>query len=132
MPTTGERVDIFRIHLTRYLANPQVRGDFLYDSAFVHLAQQADEFSGAEIEQAIIAAMYAAYAERRPVVAEDVLEAIRETVPLSRTQAEQIQAARAWANERAVAATRPSELAEFIAHSGEQNRIVRGGRTLDM
>jgi ATP-dependent 26S proteasome regulatory subunit len=132
LPTTRERAEIFRIHLARLLVSDQARGSFpMVQPAYDHLARAADEFSGAEIEQAIIAAMFRAFAERRSVEVDDVLWAIRTTVPLSRTQAEQLQVARAWANQRAVAATNPGDLAGFRADHTSEDALVRGGRTLD-
>ncbi len=132
LPTTQERVEVFRIQLERYLAADQARGRFpMFTPAFEHLAQAAEEFSGAEIEQAVVASMFRAFAERRSVEVDDVLWAVRSTVPLSRTQAEQIQAARTWANQRAVAATSAEELASFAAGRTAQDGLLRGGRTLD-
>lgn len=62
-------------------------------------------FSGAEIEQAAISAAFDAFAERRPVTEDDLKRSITNTVPLSVTQAESIARIRAWAENRAVAAT---------------------------
>ncbi|MEE9536255.1 MAG: hypothetical protein V3V51_02340 [Desulfobacterales bacterium] len=65
------------------------------------LAKEADQFSGAEIEQAILSAMYRAFAEDREFTTEDVLQAIKETVPLAVTAAEKITQLRQWAHKRA-------------------------------
>ncbi|MBI4575501.1 MAG: AAA family ATPase, partial [Planctomycetes bacterium] len=65
------------------------------------LAQAADGCSGAEVEQAIVSAMYFAYAQGREFTGEDVLAALADSVPLSRTMGEDIAALRAWAAERA-------------------------------
>jgi len=51
-------------------------------------------------------AMYAAYAAKKPLT-EGLIEALGETVPLSTTRVEQIQALRTWARQRAVPASSP-------------------------
>ena len=58
-------------------------------------------YSGAEIEQAIVAAMYEAFAQDREFTQLDIIAAIKSTQPLSRTMIEQITALREWANRRA-------------------------------
>ena len=65
------------------------------------LAKEADQFSGAEIEQAILSAMYKAFAEGREFTTEDVLKSIQETVPLAVTASEKITHLRQWAHKRA-------------------------------
>jgi len=47
------------------------------------LAKVADGFSGAEIEQALIAAMYEAFAQDREFTQLDIIAAIKSTLPLS-------------------------------------------------
>ena len=65
----------------------------------------SDGFSGAEIEQAVVSACFDAYAERRALGWADLEHAVRSTVPLSVTQAEQVDTIRRWAATRAVGAT---------------------------
>ena len=65
------------------------------------LANESDQFSGAEIEQAILSAMYRAFAENREFTTEDVLQSIQETVPLAVTASEKITHLRQWAHKRA-------------------------------
>ena len=61
-----------------------------------------DGFSGAEIEQAIVSARYAAHAEKRPLDDDLIRRELARTRPLSVLMAEPIAAMRGWAAERAV------------------------------
>ena len=63
-----------------------------------------DGFSGAELEQTIVGALYTAFARNVPLSTEVLLEEVRETRPLSRTMPERIDALRSWAKDRTVAA----------------------------
>ena len=94
LPTVVERKMIFEIHFGLKKRDPKK-----YDVA--RLAKEADPFSGAEIEQAILSAMYKAFAENREFTTEDVLISIRETVPLAVTAKEKIAYLRQWAHQRA-------------------------------
>ena len=94
MPTADKRKIIFEIHF-----GLKKRDSKKYDVA--RLAKEADQFSGAEIEQAILSAMYRAFAENREFTTEDVLQAIKETVPLAVTAEEKITQLRQWAHKRA-------------------------------
>lgn len=106
LPTHAERKAIFEIHLTRRLRHPDVIGDFVVnDTVLERLAEMTEGFVGAELEQVVISALFEAYHENRSIRLSDFEQAIRLTVPLSITQAEQIQRLREWANVRAVAAT---------------------------
>ncbi|MEV4199510.1 AAA family ATPase [Micromonospora globbae] len=106
LPTRVERASIWRVHLTRRLRNPAVAGDLAVDDALLtELAAFSEGYSGAEIEQAVVAALFDAYAERRPLRRDDLVRALAAMVPLSVTQAERIDGIRSWADTRAVAAT---------------------------
>ena len=65
------------------------------------LAEKAEGYSGAEIEQAIIASMYDAYDQDRDIKTDDVLEALQASVPLSVTMREGLDRLRTWAADRA-------------------------------
>jgi ATP-dependent 26S proteasome regulatory subunit len=97
LPTEAERLDVFNIHLAR-----RNRDVAKFDLSA--LAKQSNGFSGAEIEQAIVSAMYDAFADGTDITSEHLVRALKETVPLSRTMAEEIGALRAWAKVR----TRPA------------------------
>jgi AAA+ superfamily predicted ATPase len=94
LPALEEREEIFRIHLAKRGRNPDA-----FDLAA--LAQASQGFSGAEIEQAIISGLYDAFYAGRDLTTADILEALRQTVPLARTMDEQISRLRAWAEGRA-------------------------------
>lgn len=102
LPTDGERREIFAIHLKR-----RGRDARQYDLA--RLAQAADGFSGAEIEQVVISALYRAFDRGGEVTTEDLIASIQETVPLSVTMSEDIDELREWAQLR----TRPASSAQL-------------------
>src|SRR5215470_10512409 len=68
------------------------------------LAKRSAGFSGAELEQAIVAALYSARASNQPVNAVAIAQELKTTKPLSVVMAEKIDALRAWAQERTVPA----------------------------
>ncbi len=68
------------------------------------LVDATDGFSGAELETAIVAALYRAVGEDRSVNTEILLKEVASTVPLSLSRAEDIADLRAWAERRAQAA----------------------------
>jgi SpoVK/Ycf46/Vps4 family AAA+-type ATPase len=94
LPSSAEREDIFRIHLGK-------RRSEINRFDLEQLTKVSDGFSGAEIEQAIIAAMYDAFAQDREFTQLDIIAAIKATLPLSRTMTEQVTALRDWARQRA-------------------------------
>ena len=94
LPNSTERQDIFEIHLGK-------RRSDINRFDLEQLTKVSDGFSGAEIEQAIIAAMYDAFAQDREFTQLDIIAAIKATLPLSRTMTEQVTALRDWARQRA-------------------------------
>ena len=68
------------------------------------LAAKAAGFSGAEIEQVVVAASYAAHALGREPGQADLIDEIGATRPLSVLMAERVAALREWARERTVPA----------------------------
>ena len=67
-----------------------------------NFAVEAASFTGAEIEQAVVSAMYSASARTEEVTQKHIADAIQKTQPLSVVMAERIHELRAWAHERAV------------------------------
>jgi SpoVK/Ycf46/Vps4 family AAA+-type ATPase len=94
LPNINERIEIFRIHLKK-----RRRDISRFDLR--QLAAACEGFSGAEIEQVLIAAMYEAFAQNREFTQLDILAATKATQPLSRTMTEQVVALREWAQQRA-------------------------------
>jgi SpoVK/Ycf46/Vps4 family AAA+-type ATPase len=104
LPTPEERKEIFKIHLEK-----RRREIERFDLDV--LASVCDGFSGAEIEQALVAAMYEAFAQDREFTQLDIIAASRATLPLSKTMTEQVTALRDWARQRARPAA--SSVAEY-------------------
>lgn len=90
LPSIEEREEIFRIHIEKVKRVPKA-----FDIA--QLAQLCDGFTGAEIEQAVISALYPAYKQNRDINTDDIAFQIKETVPLSKTAKIQVDALREWA-----------------------------------
>ena len=97
LPGGGARGEIFRLHLAKRGEDP---GRFDLDK----LAAASNGFSGAEIEQVLVSALYEARSAGIPLDTTTVLVSIRMTRPLSVLRAERITALRAWAAERCVPA----------------------------
>jgi SpoVK/Ycf46/Vps4 family AAA+-type ATPase len=97
LPDAATREQVLALHLRKRKLQPE-------NFAVAALALAADGFSGAEIEQAIVAMLYAARAEKRPPDTTLLLAELRNTRPLSVLMAEQVAALRAWARERTVSA----------------------------
>ncbi len=100
LPQPDERREIFSIHIGR-----RNRDATTFD--LERLASESDGYSGAEIEQAVLEAMFSAFARGREISTEDISKAINRTVPLSRTMYEEIAGLREWAVTRARPATLP-------------------------
>jgi len=98
LPSQAERKQVFGIQLTKRKRNP---ADFGVDQ----VATAARGYSGAEIESVVQTALYAAYSQKQQLATQHLLEAIQSTVPLSTTRAEEIEALRDWARQRAVPAS---------------------------
>lgn len=97
LPDTVVRADIFRIHLDKRSLDAE-----RFDLAA--LAEAAEGFTGAEIEEAVVSARYLASSRGEPVGQDDVLAALNRTYPMSIMRAESIAALRAWAENRTVKA----------------------------
>ena len=145
LPTKAERKVIFKLHLEKRLKGSISKDFAVTDTLLNKLAEITEGFVGAEIEQVVISALFEAFSENRTLSEKDLYKVIKNTVPLSTTQSEQILAIREWANERAVAATAhdesynyvPEETQEQIERkkkekkSTETVKKARGGRTID-
>jgi len=117
LPTLPERREIVAIHIKRRGRDPD---QFNLD----HLAQKSEGMTGAEIEQAVVSALFDEYdksGKAGVLTTEGMAHSLGETVPLSRTMKEKIAALRTWCKTRARAAS-----SEFAAQQHE------GGRALDL
>lgn len=97
LPDAETRSEVFKVHLTRRQLDAST-------FELPLLVQASEGFSGAEIEQAIVSALYTMHAEQRPLDTPLLLEEIRGTRPLSVVMAEQVHALRTWAQGRTVPA----------------------------
>ena len=97
LPGEASRRKIFEIHLRKRKRDPS---KFDLD----RLAEAADGFSGAEIEQAVVGAMHEAFTANREPTTGLILTQIASSPPLSVTMAEKIAELRAWASDRCVPA----------------------------
>lgn len=94
LPREKDRAEIFRIHVAKRGRKPK-------DYDLFALSKHTDGFSGAEIEGVVVAGLYKAFAAKRELQHGDLLEALSELIPLSRTMAENIEGLRRWAAQRA-------------------------------
>ena len=125
LPAIPERREIFSIHLKKRARDPQ---KFDLDA----LAAASVGFSGAEIEQTVIEALFNAFHEKgREMGTEDIIKSVRATVPLSVTMSESIDQLREWAETRARAtSSQPSESMEEIIQMEYAERVDAGERNV--
>lgn len=97
LPGSEARADIIAIHSRK-------RGLSLNAPELAALAGRCENFSGAEIEQAIVAALYSAHAAKQPVTAAMIAHEMQSTRPLAVVMAEKVAALREWASSRTVSA----------------------------
>ena len=96
LPNSEIRKLIAKIHLSN-------RGQDTKTFDLDNIADATQGFSGAEIEQAVVAALYAAHAQKKSLATEHVLAEVKRTKPLSVVMAERIELLRRWAEGRTVA-----------------------------
>jgi SpoVK/Ycf46/Vps4 family AAA+-type ATPase len=97
LPSEEARRQILSIHLQRRKREPK-------QFPLQELVAASAGFSGAEIEQAIVSAMYSALSDRAELNADHLRAELRATRPLSVLMAEQVSGLRAWARDRCVSA----------------------------
>ena len=97
LPGEDARVQLFRLYLTR-------RGQSADSFDIAALAAAAIGFSGAEIEQAVVSALYGAFSSHTDLSTGALLDEISRTRPLSRIMGERLDALRSWASDRTVPA----------------------------
>jgi AAA+ superfamily predicted ATPase len=99
LPTAEEREAVWRVYLERH----RIRS---LKFSLAELAKMTEHLTAAEIEQIAVNATIRALTEDREVCEHDLLVALGEIVPLSRTMVERIREIRRWATDRAVPASR--------------------------
>jgi ATPase family protein associated with various cellular activities (AAA)/AAA+ lid domain-containing protein len=100
LPNRDERHEIFRVHLAK-------RGRDASTFDLDALSGCSEGMSGAEIEQAVISAMFNAFHRGEEITTDAVIHAMATTMPLSQTMKEDIDGLRQWAEGRAVSASVP-------------------------
>jgi AAA+ superfamily predicted ATPase len=93
LPTAKIREGLFALHLKK-------RGRDASAFDLPKLAAATEGFSGAEIEQAIVAGLYTAFSQKQQLSTDILLGEVAATQPLSVTRSEEITAIRAWARAR--------------------------------
>ena len=91
LPLVQEREQIFKIHIRQY--RPKTWEFFDYNK----MAQLSEFFSGAEIKQSIIEAMYFAFYEKREFTTDDICRALKESIPLVQLENKQMLRLQNWA-----------------------------------
>lgn len=91
LPKEEERKEIFKIHLQEF--RPENWKSFDYSK----LASLSESFSGAEIRQSIIEAMYHAFYEKREFTTEDICFALKDLIPLANLESKQMIKLKNWA-----------------------------------
>jgi ATP-dependent 26S proteasome regulatory subunit len=102
LPDRKERQEIFAIHLSKRQRDPKK-----FDLEV--LAELANGFSGAEIEQVVVASLFHAFDAGRDLIQEDLVKEASTQVPLSRMMSEEIAELREWASTRARPSSEPGE-----------------------
>jgi SpoVK/Ycf46/Vps4 family AAA+-type ATPase len=95
LPDQAAREEIIRLHLGKRELKP---ADFDIQA----VAEACDGFSGAELEQVVVSARYAAHADDTHLETRHLMEEVELTRPLSVVLAEDIHRLRAWARDRTV------------------------------
>lgn len=95
LPDQKTRALIYEIHLHK-------RGFPVSQFDLQRLSDSSKGFSGAEVEQSVVAAIYAAHAQEVALNNNHILQEIKQTKPLSIVMAERIEALRRWAKDRTV------------------------------
>ncbi len=92
LPYASERKEIFRVHLQKRNKDPQ---DFQLEK----MVETTEGFSGAEIEQTIISALFDAFSSKMELNTDMIVQASEKTVPLSKSMKTTIERLRKWARE---------------------------------
>jgi len=95
LPKPDSRENIFKIHFEKR--------DIAYSKIdFEQITIASEGFSGSEIEQAVVSAIYSCHGKDQPIDTQVMLDEINQTRPLSVVMKEQIAQLRHWASERTV------------------------------
>ncbi|ABB50347.1 ATPase [Prochlorococcus marinus str. MIT 9312] len=90
LPNSEERLSILDLHLKKRRPS--------YSFPLTTIIDRTDGFSGAELEQAVIEGMHISFSDNRELMEKDLVKAVSELVPLSRTAKEQIDLLKEWSS----------------------------------
>jgi len=90
LPYSAERLSILDLHLKKRRPS--------YSFPLSTIVDRTEGFSGAELEQAVIEGMHISFSENRELMEKDLIKAVSELVPLSRTAKEQIDLLKEWSS----------------------------------
>jgi SpoVK/Ycf46/Vps4 family AAA+-type ATPase len=102
-PEIEEREEIFKIHIAKRGRKPE-------DFDIKALAKAAEGHSGAEIEEAVITALYTAFYREDELKNDYLMSAVLNTTPLSKSQREALMEMRDWADKYAENASKEKVL----------------------
>src|SRR5688572_22953790 len=97
-------VDPVNVRLIKEIAHEYARTADPQAFDLARLAALTEGYSGAEIEQAVVAALYEAAAKKQPLSSAEIEAETARTRPLSVVMAERVHRLREWARERTVPA----------------------------
>lgn len=107
LPNVHDRAEILGIHLKRRGRNPE-------QFQLYSIAEVTEKFSGAELEQLIVAGLFHAFSRERELTTADLIRQSREAVPLAVTMHEQIKELKEWASDRTRPAAFDSRRVDFF------------------
>ena len=108
LPNKHERLEVLNVHLRKRGRDPETF------PKLSDLASYCEQFSGAELEQVVIAALYNAFSEKRELTFEDLVNSAKATIPLYQTFEEQIKNLRDWASTRARSASTDTRMLDMF------------------
>ena len=114
LPTAREREEILKIHVAKRGRDPK-------KSNFKDCVKNSEGFSGAELEEAVITGLYAAFYKEKDLTDFHIQAAIETTTPLSKSKADSLKAMAQWAANNAVNASKPEGKKESAGRQLELN-----------
>ncbi|MSP54368.1 MAG: AAA family ATPase [Myxococcales bacterium] len=108
LPNVHERLQILDIHLRRKNRNPDE-----YD--LLAIAEDTERYSGAELEQLVVAALFRGFSAGREMSQGDLVRVARDTIPLAVTMDDRLKELREWARPRARPASVDTRRIAFFA-----------------
>ena len=126
LPDLTDRMEIWKVQLKKYNRDPNKLD-------YVKLATISQEFTGAEIEQAVIDTLFTVFNrdKKKQPVTKDYVKTVEEMIPLAKMMSEQIDEMRTWANSRARKASSGDSQVEVVAVQEDSTRTIDAGEEKD-